>query len=145
MRGALGLVLSLSEEEKKRGLVAMSSGNFAVGLAFCRSICPTPMLLVVPESLDAQRMKYLKDQGCEIKHIKGFEEADKFTREMAQKEGRVLAHSGESYNVIAGQATCTKELLQEVPTLDSLVIPVGSSGNICGATAARAGAEKDFE
>jgi threonine dehydratase len=139
-RGALNKLLSLTEEQKKRGVAAMSAGNHAQGVAYHAGRLGVPATIVMPLSTPFNKIKHTRDFGATVL-IEGHDliEADAAARKIAQAQGLTFIHPYDDAKVIAGQGTLALEMLEDVPQLEALVVPVGGGGLISGvAVAARA-------
>ena len=138
-RGALNKLLSLSPDERRRGVVAMSAGNHAQGVAYHAGRLGVPATIVMPEGTPFNKVKHTKDFGARVV-IEGSTLSESFAhaREIAASEGLVFIHPYDDEAVIAGQGTIAFELLEDAPDLDALVVPIGGGGLISGmATAAK--------
>lgn len=139
-RGALVKLTSLSEAERKRGVVAMSAGNHAQAVAYHAARLGIPATIVMPVTTPFVKVAATRSHGAEVV-LDGQTVADAQARcEIIQKErGMTLVHPYDDVRVIAGQGTIALEMLEEVPDLDQIVIPIGGGGLISGnAIAARA-------
>lgn len=139
-RGALVKLTSLSAAERKRGVVAMSAGNHAQAVAYHAARLGIPATIVMPVTTPFVKVAATRSHGAEVV-LDGQTVADAQARcEIIQKErGMTLVHPYDDEKVIAGQGTIALEMLEEVPDLDQLVIPIGGGGLISGnAIAARA-------
>ena len=139
-RGALVKLTSLSEAERKRGVVAMSAGNHAQAVAYHAARLGIPATIVMPVTTPFVKVAATRSHGAEVV-LDGQTVSDAQARcEAIQKErGMTLVHPYDDAQVIAGQGTIALEMLEEVPDLDQLVIPIGGGGLISGnAIAARA-------
>jgi threonine dehydratase len=139
-RGALNRILALSEDEKTRGVAAMSAGNHAQGVAYHAGRLGIPATIVMPVTTPFNKVKHTRDFGATvILHGESLIEADAEARRIAQEFGLTFIHPYDDPLVIAGQGTCAMEMLEDVPQLDVLIVPVGGGGLISGcAIAAKA-------
>ena len=139
-RGALNKLLSLSDVERKRGVIAMSAGNHAQAVAYHASRLGIPAVIVMPKGSPNTKIKNTQVHGARVVlEGESLAEAGAHARELARRDNRVFVHPYEDPLIIAGQGTVGLEMLQSVPDLDVLVVPVGGGGLIAGiATAARA-------
>ena len=139
-RGALNRLLALSPEEKKRGVAAMSAGNHAQGVAYHAGRLGIPATIVMPLATPFTKVKHTRDFGARV--IQKGEDliaANAAARAIAEDEGLTFIHPYDDAKVIAGQGTAALEMLEDVPDLDMLVVPVGGGGLISGcAVAAKA-------
>jgi threonine dehydratase len=139
-RGALNKLLSLSDKERGRGVVAMSAGNHAQGVAYHAGRLNIPATIVMPEGTPFNKIKHTKDFGARVviegtTLTRSYERA----RAIARDDHLAFIHPYDDPAVIAGQGTVALELLEDVPDLDALVVPVGGGGLISGmAVAAKA-------
>jgi threonine dehydratase len=139
-RGALNRILALSENEKKRGVAAMSAGNHAQGVAYHAGRLGIPATIVMPVTTPFNKVKHTRDFGATvILHGESLVEADAEARRIAGEFGLTFIHPYDDPLVIAGQGTCAMEMLEDVPQLGALIVPVGGGGLISGcAIAAKA-------
>jgi threonine dehydratase len=139
-RGALNKLLALSSGERKRGVVAMSAGNHAQGVAYHAGRLGVPAAIVMPENTPFTKIKHTRDFGARVV-IEGATLSDAYVRAkaIAEQEQLAFVHPYDDPLVIAGQGTVALEFLKQIPDLDTLVVPIGGGGLISGiAIAARA-------
>jgi threonine dehydratase len=139
-RGALVKLLSLTPEERKSGVVAMSAGNHAQGVAYHARRLGIPATIVMPHGTPFTKVERTRHLGARVLvEGDGFDTAGAFARELAAKEGLVFVHPYDDERIIAGQGTVGLEMLADDPDLDCLIVPIGGGGLIAGiATAAKA-------
>ena len=139
-RGALAKLLTLSEQEKRAGVIACSAGNHAQGLAYHAHRLGIPAVIVMPEGTPFNKVKRTKDFGAEVVlHGSGFDESVQFTLDLAAQKGMTFVHPFDDRVVAAGQGTVAIEMLEQQPDLDCIVVPIGGGGLIAGmAVAAKA-------
>jgi threonine dehydratase len=139
-RGALNKLLSLSESERRRGVIAMSAGNHAQAVAYHSARLGIPATIVMPRGSPNTKIKNTQVHGATVMlEGENLFEAGKHARSLAARDNLVFVHPYEDRLIIAGQGTVGLEMLAAVPDLDMLVVPVGGGGLISGiATAARA-------
>ena len=139
-RGALNRILALTQAEKTRGVAAMSAGNHAQGVAYHAGRLGIPATIVMPVTTPFNKIKHTRDFGaCVIQHGQSLVEADTEARRIAAEQGLTFIHPYDDPLVIAGQGTLAMEMLEDVPHLDALIVPVGGGGLISGcAIAAKA-------
>lgn len=138
-RGALNRLNALSAEERPCGVIAMSAGNHAQGVAYHARRLGIPATIVMPIGTPMVKIENTRRLGAEI-IVAGatLEEAGEFARSHGQAHGMVLIHPYDDPLIIAGQGTVALEMLRCVPELDTLVVPIGGGGLISGvAIAAR--------
>ena len=139
-RGALNKLLSLTPEERKRGVIAASAGNHAQGLAYGAKRLGIPATIVMPKFTPVVKVQQTEGHGAHVVlHGEKFEDAAAHAHELEAKRGFVFVHPFDDPLVMAGQGTVGLEMLDAVPDLDTLVVPIGGGGLISGvATVAKA-------
>ncbi len=132
-RGAANAVLTLTDDEKCRGVVTHSSGNHAAALALAAKMNGVRANIVMPENAPVVKKNAVKGYGAEITYCKPTLQArEEATRIIIEKSGATLVHPYDNFNVICGQGTAALELLDEVDGLDIVVAPVGGGGLLSG-------------
>src|SRR3954469_15243363 len=139
-RGALNKLLSLSESERHRGVIAMSAGNHAQAVAYHSARLGIPAMIVMPRGSPNTKIKNTQVHGATVVlEGENLFEAGKQARALAARDDLVFVHPYEDPLIIAGQGTVGLEMLAGVPDLEMIVVPVGGGGLISGiATAAKA-------
>ncbi len=139
-RGALNKLLSLSAAERSRGVIAMSAGNHAQAVAYHATRLGIPALIVMPKGSPNTKIRNTQIHGARVVlEGENLFEAGKHARALAARDNLVFVHPYEDPLIIAGQGTVALEMLEAVPDLDLLVVPVGGGGLISGiAIAAKA-------
>ncbi len=139
-RGALNRLTALSAEERKRGVIAMSAGNHAQGVAYHAGRLFIPATIVMPEGTPFIKVEHTANYGAKvILHGKVLAESQAEAQRLAEEEGYVFVPPYDDSHVIAGQGTIALEMLAAAPDLDVIVVPVGGGGLISGiAVAAKA-------
>jgi threonine dehydratase len=133
IRGALNKLLQLSERERKRGIVAASSGNHAQGVGYAARVIGVEATVVVPRNTPMVKIDAIKRYGVElIVHGEEYMDAERLAREMERKEGKAFISPYNDLDVIAGQGTVGIEMLEEAPDLNVILVPVGGGGLISG-------------
>ncbi|MEZ5818443.1 MAG: threonine ammonia-lyase [Hyphomicrobiaceae bacterium] len=138
-RGALNRLSALTDEERRRGVIAMSAGNHAQGVAYHARRLGIPATIVMPVGTPMVKIENTRRHDADVR-VEGatLEDAAAFARAYAAEHGLVFVHPFDDPLVIAGQGTIALEMLRAVPDLDTLVIPIGGGGLISGmAIAAR--------
>jgi threonine dehydratase len=133
IRGGMNSSLSLSPDQLKNGIATHSSGNHAQAIAFAARELGTKAYIVMPSTSPSVKVNAVKGYGADVI----FCEPNQAAREAAvekiiQETGAEFIHPYDDYRVITGQATCAKELLEEVPDLKAIVAPVGGGGCLSG-------------
>lgn len=138
-RGALNRLLTLTEDQKARGVIAASAGNHAQGLAYHGARLGLPVTIVMPRPTPTVKVVQTEGHGAVVVlHGEKFEDAYGHALALAQERGLTFVHPFDEPEVIAGQGTIALEMLEDAPELDTLVVPVGGGGLISGvSTAAR--------
>lgn len=145
-RGALNRILSLSEDERRRGVAAMSAGNHAQGVAYHAGRLGIPATIVMPVNTPFNKVKHTRDFGATvILHGQSLIEADAEARRIAEEKGLTFIHPYDDPLVIAGQGSLALEMLEDVPQLDALIVPVGGGGLISGCAIAAKGIKPGIE
>ncbi len=139
-RGALNKLLSLDDREKRTGVIAMSAGNHAQGVAYHARRLGIPATIVMPRFTPNVKVGHTRDLGAKVILVgDSLSEADSHARQLAERDGPIFLHPYDDPLVIAGQGTVALEMLQDHPDLDTLIVPVGGGGLISGcALAAKA-------
>jgi threonine dehydratase len=133
LRGALNKIRCLPEAERARGLVAASAGNHAQGVALAARLAGTRAAIVMPESTPLIKVRRTEDYGAEVLiHGLSYDEAQARAHALAAERGATLVHPFDDPDVILGQGTVGLELLEQVPDLDAVVVPVGGGGLLSG-------------
>ena len=139
-RGALVKLVSLSEPERRRGVIAMSAGNHAQALAYHAARLGIPATIVMPVTTPFVKVAATRSHGAEVVlDGESVAEAQARCEQIQAQRGLTLVHPYDDARIIAGQGTIALEMLEEVADLDCIVIPIGGGGLIAGnAIAARA-------
>ncbi|AVG43134.1 threonine ammonia-lyase [Achromobacter insolitus] len=139
-RGALNRMLTLSDYERAKGVIAVSAGNHAQGVAYHAQRMGVPAVIVMPRFTPTVKVANTRRFGAEVV-LAGdtFDDAKARGYELAQERGLIMIHPYDDEAVISGQGTVALEMLEDQPQLDTLVIAIGGGGLISGiATAAKA-------
>ena len=128
-RGALNKLLSLSNSEKAAGVIAMSAGNHAQGVAYHASRLGIPSTIVMPQGTPFVKIEHTRNFGANvIIHGETLADADKHARDLEKRDSLTFVHPFDDKHVIAGQGTVGLEILDELADFDVMVIPVGGGG-----------------
>ncbi len=145
-RGALNTLLQLGDAERKRGVIAMSAGNHAQGVAYHAGRLGIPATIVMPSFTPNVKVKHTKSHGARVVlHGETLAEAAAEAHRIADAERLVFVHPYDDQRIIAGQGTLALEMLQDVPEIDTLVAPVGGGGMIGGCAVAARGLKPDLK
>ena len=140
IRGALNKLLTLTDEERRRGVVAFSSGNHAQGVALAARLTGASAVILMPTDAPVSKVAATKGYGAEVVYYDGqTEDREARARELVEKTGRILVPPYDDPAIMAGQGTTALELMEDVPDLDALLTPMGGGGLMAGCgTVARA-------
>ncbi|WP_397579676.1 threonine ammonia-lyase [Sphingorhabdus sp.] len=139
-RGALNAILLLSEEQRSKGVIAASAGNHAQGLSYHGTRLGIPVTIVMPVPTPTVKVMQTESVGGKVVLFgETFDDAYKHARQLEAEQGLTFVHPFDDPNVAAGQGTVALEMLESIPSLDMLVVPIGGGGLLSGmGTAARA-------
>ena len=137
IRGALNKISRFTSSERKRGVITASSGNHGLAVSYGAKIFDLEATVCVPESPNLEKLAAIKALGARVIRVgKDYEEAYGKAVETQSRTGAVFIHAFDDPAIIAGQGTIGLEVLQDLPGLDTLVVPVGGGGLISGVAAA---------
>lgn len=137
VRGALNTLLQLSDGQRARGVVAASAGNHAQAVAYGASLLHINATIVMPETTPLIKIEGTQAYGANIVLAgQNYDEAFQVAQAIQQDKGLCLIHAFDDERVIAGQATIGLELMQQLPDLDAVIVPVGGGGLIAGIASA---------
>lgn len=139
-RGALNKLMLMSEADRARGVIAASAGNHAQGLAYHATRLGIPSTIVMPRGTPFVKVEHTRNHGANVV-IEGdsYDEAYAFAMLLKEERGLTFVHPFDDLEVMAGQGTIALEMLEDVPDLEVLPVPIGGGGLISGvATAAKA-------
>jgi threonine dehydratase len=132
-RGAMNKMLQLTPEQRDAGVVAASAGNHAQGVAYAARQLGINATIVMPETTPLAKIRGTEELGASIVlHGSRYGEAYDKASELQQQHGYTFIHAFDDPQVIAGQGTIGLEILEQVPDLDMLVVPIGGGGLIAG-------------
>jgi threonine dehydratase len=132
-RGALNKLLTLDATQRIRGVVAMSAGNHAQGVAYHAGRLSIPATIVMPVTTPFNKIKHTRDFGATVL-VEGrdLNEATAVARRLEKEQNLTFVHPYDDVRVIAGQGTVGLEMVEELPDLDAIIVPVGGGGLISG-------------
>ena len=146
VRGGINLIHHLAPEEREKGVVTASTGNHALSIAFAGRLFGVPVTILMPEGANPVKVKAVRSQGAEvIFHGRIFEESKDEASRMAGQTGRRFIHPANEPYLIAGVATYAVEILEECPSLDVIIVPVGGGSGAAGCCLAKARLKPDVE
>ena len=133
IRGAYYKISTLTEEERKRGLITASAGNHAQGVAFAAQQFGCKAVIVMPTVTPLIKVNRTKSYGAEVVlHGDVYDDAYEYACQLAEKEGYTFVHPFNDLDVAAGQGSIAMEIVQELPTVDYILVPIGGGGLISG-------------
>src|SRR5262245_35835484 len=133
IRGALNKLSALTPDERRRGVIAASAGNHAQGVARAAQQLGIRATILMPEATPITKVEATQRGGAEvILHGETFDDAMHVARSLAAERGLTMIHPFDDPAVIAGQGTIGLEMLQQLPELGTVVVPVGGGGLISG-------------
>lgn len=145
-RGAIAKLLTLTEAQQRAGVIAMSAGNHAQGVASFGRCMGIPVTIVMPENTPFTKVRRVKAFGAEVVLAgETFADAARVAETMAAQRCLTLIHPYNDLDVIAGQGTVALEMLRQAPAIDTLIVPVGGGGLIAGCAVAATGCGRDVK
>jgi threo-3-hydroxy-L-aspartate ammonia-lyase len=137
IRGATNKILSLTDDEKKRGVIAVSSGNHAQAVALASREAGIRAVVAIPADAPKAKVEATRNYGADIRFFdRHQDDRDAFGRGIAEREGLVMVPAYDDYLIMAGQGTCGLEFLEEVPDLDCILTPCSGGGLFAGVSTA---------
>ena len=133
VRGAYYKISTLSEEEKKKGLITASAGNHAQGVAYAAKLAGIKATIVMPTSTPLMKVNRTRSYGAEVV-LEGdvFDEALAHAYKLADEHGYTFVHPFNDLDVATGQGTIAMEIIKELPTVDYILVPIGGGGLCTG-------------
>ncbi|UPW01848.1 threonine ammonia-lyase [Halorussus gelatinilyticus] len=137
IRGATNRIETLSDDEKSAGVVTASAGNHAQGVALAATKSGVDSKIVMPENAPISKIQATRDYGATVV-LWGddYNEAQAKAHEIEEQEGRTYVHAFDDEKVMAGQGTIGLEIMEDLPDLDTVVVPIGGGGLIAGISTA---------
>ena len=146
VRGGVNLISQLSAEERERGVVAASTGNHGQSVAYAARLFGVPAIVCVPEGANPVKVAAMQGLGARIvTHGRDFDEARVHSVQLAADGGHRYIHSGDEPLLIAGVGTGTLEIVEEQPSIDVIIVPVGGGSGAAGACVAAKGVRPGIE
>src|SRR5579863_1594236 len=137
VRGGVNLVSQLSAEERRRGVIAASTGNHGQSVAYAADLFGVRAVICMPEQSNPVKVESMRALGAEVVfHGRDFDEARVYCEQEAARHGYRYIHSGDEPDLIAGVATYTLEILEARPDTEAIVVPVGGGSGAAGACVA---------
>jgi threonine dehydratase len=139
VRGGLNLLARLGTEERRRGVIAASTGNHGQSLALASRLHGIPCRIVVPVGNNPDKVAAMRALGADIvEHGRDFDEAREYVESIARAEGRRYVHSANEPDLIAGVGTYALEIFDALPEVDYVFVPIGGGSGACGCAIVRA-------
>lgn len=133
IRGSYFKISQLSEEEKKKGVIACSAGNHAQGVALAATRSGIKSIICLPDGAPISKVEATKRYGAEVCMVKGvYDDAYKKAIELRDENGYCFIHPFDDPDVIAGQGTIGLEIMEQLPNVDAVIVPIGGGGLISG-------------
>jgi threonine dehydratase len=133
LRGASNKILSLTDEEKDRGIVTVSSGNHGRAVSYLAGKLGIRAIVCVSRFVPEHKIEVIQKLGAEVKVVgKDYDEADAHARVLVREEGMTWIDPFDDPHVIAGQGTIGLEILEEIPEIDTVIVPTSGGGLISG-------------
>lgn len=133
VRGAYYMMSQLTEEEKARGVIACSAGNHAQGVALAAAKNHIKSLICLPDGAPISKVEATKSYGAEVCMVNGvYDDAYKKALELKEEKNYTFVHPLDNEDVIAGQGTIGLEILEQMPDVEAVIVPIGGGGLISG-------------
>ena len=133
VRGAYYMMSQLTEEEKARGVIACSAGNHAQGVALAAAKNHMKALICLPDGAPISKVEATKSYGAEVCMVNGvYDDAYKKALELKEEKNYTFVHPFDNEDVIAGQGTIGLEILEQMPDVEAVIVPIGGGGLISG-------------
>lgn len=134
MRGGINLISQLSDDEKRRGVTAASTGNHGQSIAYAAGVFGVKAVIAVPEGANPGKVESMQNLGANvIFHGEVFDDSLAYAERLAREEGYRFIHSANEPHLIAGVGTATLEIIEDLPDVDVIIVPVGGGSGACGA------------
>ncbi|MEE9198562.1 MAG: threonine/serine dehydratase [Dehalococcoidia bacterium] len=134
VRGGINLISQLTAEEKARGVISASTGNHGQSVAYASGLFGVRSIIVVPEGANPGKVESMRNLGAEVVfHGADFDEAREQVETLTAEYNYRYIHSANEPLLIAGVGTCTLEVLEELPDVEVVLVPVGGGSGACGA------------
>jgi threonine dehydratase len=133
IRGALNKMLQLGPEAQKIGIIAASAGNHAQGVGFAAKLLGIPATIVVPKNTPQTKIDAIREFGVDLLiHGEIYDDAEAHARRLERETGKIFVSAYNDYEVIAGQGTLGLEIIEQLPDIDFLVVPLSGGGLLAG-------------
>ena len=133
MRGGFNFISQLSEEDRRRGVITASTGNHGQSVAYASSVFGVKAVIVVPEGANPDKVESIRNLGAEIVFYgRDFDESREYVERASREEGYRYIHSANEPALIAGVGTYGLEIMEDLPDVDTIIVPVGGGSGACG-------------
>lgn len=133
VRGGVNLACSLSEEEQQRGMIAASTGNHGQSIAYAAKLVGARCVIAMPEESNPLKVEAMRALGAEVEfHGRDFEAARAWAEDLARREGMRYVHHINTPELVAGVATISLEIIEDLPDVDVIIAPVGGGSGVAG-------------
>ncbi len=134
VRGGINLISRLSAQEKNRGIIAASTGNHAQSIAYAASLFGVKAIICMPMEANSDKVRATRNFGADVElHGRDFDEARVWVEKEAKEKGYRYVHSANEPLLIAGVGTLYLEIMQEIPDLDVIIVPIGGGSGAAAA------------
>ena len=134
VRGGINLVSQLSDEERRRGVATASSGNHGQSIAYAASVFGAKAVVAVPEGANPGKVESMRNLGADvIFHGRDFDDSREYVERLSKEEGYRYIHAVNEPMLIAGVGTYSLEIVEDLPDVDVIIVPVGGGSGSCGA------------
>ena len=140
MRGGINHLIKMSSSQREKGVVTASSGNHGQSIAYAAKLHNIEAVIIVPENANPGKVASMKALGADVRFYgKNFDESRSEVERLSKEEGYTYIHSANTPDLIEGVGTYTLEILEDLPSADVKIVPVGAGSGVCGtAIAAKA-------
>ena len=140
MRGGINHLIKMSSSQREKGVVTASSGNHGQSIAYAAKLHNIEAVIIVPENANPGKVASMKALGADVRFYgKDFDESRSEVERLSKEEGYTYIHSANTPDLIEGVGTYTLEILEDLPSADVIIVPVGAGSGVCGtAIAAKA-------
>jgi threonine dehydratase len=134
VRGGINLIANLSDEEKRRGVIAASTGNHAQSIAYAAQLFGVKAIIGMPEGANQSKVEATRGFGAQVElHGNDYDEARLWVEKEAERKGYRYIHSANETLLIAGVGTLYLEIMQEIPGVDVIIVPIGGGSGAAAA------------
>ena len=134
IRGGINLISQLGPDERARGVAAASTGNHGQSVAYAARLFDVPATICVPEGANPVKVESMQDLGAEVHFVgRDFDDAREHCERLSEDRGLRYVHAGNEPDLIAGVGTATLEILEEQPSIEAIVVPVGGGSGAAAA------------